>query len=155
MQRLGVLLLLLGLLPATCTRPLAAGSAWAASACTEMSTPPVSCAMPRPRLGLSPAPFVASRIITRADQGRILHLAVGEAFTLRLGSDTAWDVRITDPRVVTLDRATTPPPGEQGTYRARATGVTELMAMPVLPCTKDWPPCRVLVPAFRLLIVVS
>ena len=131
---LGVLLL--GVLLAACAR-LGAG------------TPAATGATPSPR----PAPR-GVRIITRADQGTTVRIAVGEVLVLRLPGGTAWDVQITDPRVVTADRAAMPTPGEQGIYRARGVGVTELLALALPPCAKDRPPCEVMAPAFRVLIVV-
>jgi hypothetical protein len=105
-----------------------------------------------PSPGASPTPLVGPRTITPADQGQTLRLAVGETFTLRLG-DAAWEVQITDPRVLAPVQAT-PGPGEQGSYQARATGVSELLAVAEPPCAKAQPPCRILAPAFRLLVVV-
>lgn len=143
---LGVLLL--GMLLAACERP-AAGSAAAPATPTVAGTPAATGATPSPQ----PAPRGA-RTITRADQGTTVRIAVGEVLILRLPGGTAWDVQITDPRVVTADRTATPTTGEQGIYRARGVGVTELLALALPPCAKDRPPCKVMTPAFRVLIVV-
>jgi adenylate cyclase len=100
-----------------------------------------------------PAPSGGDRIVTRANQGQTLHLAVGEAFILRLGAEIAWDVRVTNPQVVIkLDAPLAP--GEQGEYRANMSGVAELLAVALPPCADDQPPCRVMAPAFRILLEV-
>jgi hypothetical protein len=99
------------------------------------------------------ATLVGVRTITLADQGQILHLAVGETFLLHLGGGT-WDVQITQPDVIEPDRGAKLSLGDQGVYRARAAGLTELVAVAIPHCMGDLPPCRVMVAAFRLLIVV-
>jgi hypothetical protein len=83
-----------------------------------------------------------------------MHIAVGEVLILRLPGGMAWDVQITDPQVVTAARLAALPPGVQGIYRARKVGFTELLAVALPHCAKDRPPCRVMAPAFRVLIVV-
>jgi hypothetical protein len=153
-RRPGFLLPLLGMLLfggllAACARP-AAGLVAVPTTPTVLGTPAATGATPSPQ----PAPRGA-RTITRADQGTTVRIAVGEVLILRLPGGMAWDVQITDPRVVTADRAATPTPGEQGIYRARRVGVTELLALALPPCAKDRPPCEVMTPAFRVLIVVS
>ena len=92
-------------------------------------------------------------IITPANQGQILHLAVGETFLLRLG-DGIWDVQITKPQILELDHGAKLSSGDQGIYRARAAGLTELVAVAAPHCIGDSPPCRVMTPAFHVLIVV-
>ena len=83
-----------------------------------------------------------------------MRIAVGEVLILRLPGGMAWDVQITDPRVVTADRTATPTPGEQRIYRAQGVGVTELSALALPPRAKNRPPYEVMTPAFRVLIVV-
>ena len=94
------------------------------------------------------------RTITHANQGQILHLAVGESFLLRLG-DGPWDVQITQSQILELDHGAKPSSGDQGVYRAREAGLTELVAVAMPHCIRDSPPCRVMTPAFRVLIVVQ
>ena len=144
-QRLGIVLLLL--LSVASALPTAARLMAAGTEAIAMST---DRTMPSPRRSTAP---VGSRIITRADQGEILHLAVGETFLLKLGDGT-WDIQITQPQVVTPDDGATPSSGHQGIYRASAPGLTELVAVAVPDCIKDLSHCRVMAPAFRLLIVV-
>lgn len=146
MRRIGPLLLLLGGLMAGCTGPTATGPVAASATPRVIGTPA--------QVGPDRARPLGARTITRADEGSTLRIAVGEVLILRLSGDTAWDVQITDPRVVAADHAATPAPGEQGIYRARIAGVTELVAVAVPPCAKDRSPCEVMAPAFRLLIVV-
>ena len=83
-----------------------------------------------------------------------MRVAVGEVLILRLPRGTAWEVEITDPQVVTADRQAALPPGGQGIYRASRVGITELLAVALPQCAKDQSPCKVMAPAFRVLIVV-
>ena len=145
-MRLIGIVLLLGVLMAGCTAPTATGRLAAPSTPSVIGT--------SAHAGPGHPPRSGARTITSADQGDTLRLAVGEAFILRLPGDTSWDIQITDPRVVAADHATPPALGEQGIYRARRDGVTELVAVALPPCAKDRPPCEVMAPAFRLLIVV-
>lgn len=154
MRRIGILLLLLGLLSSAYTRPTGARPASVTSRPTEISTSALPSAASLPGPGSTHIPPVPTTTITRADLGQTLRLAVGETFALRLGGDTAWDVQVTDPRVIAPDQARISGPGQQGIYRARAAGVTELVAVSLPPCAKDQPSCKVMAPAFRLLIVV-
>src|SRR5215469_2289987 len=99
-------------------------------------------------------PSHGARIITRADRGTTVHISVGEGLILRLPGGTAWDIQITDPRVVTADRLAPLPSGSQGIYRARRVGITELLAVTLPPCARDRPACKVVAPVFRVVIVV-
>jgi hypothetical protein len=149
MRRLGLPLLLLGLLSTVCARPGAAGPT------QVLSTPAAMSTSLGPSTISGPTPLAGARIITRADQGQTLHLVIGDTFTVRLEGDTGWEIQITDPRVVgVFGHTATSDSGEHRVYRARTAGVTELVAVAPPPCTKDHPPCRVMAPAFRVLIVV-
>ena len=143
-RRVGIVLLL-AVLMAACTRPSATGRIASATLFVVGTSAHADTGRPPPP---------GARTITRPDQGGTLRLAVGDALILRLSGDTAWDVQITDPQVIAADHATTPVPGEQGTFRARRAGVTELVAVALPRCARDRPPCEVMAPAFRLLIVV-
>lgn len=146
MRRIGIVLLLLGLLMTACTRQTATGRVAASAAPSAIGT--------SAHAGTGRPPPPGTRTITRADQGGILRITVGEALILRLSGKLIWDVQITDPQVIAADLAATPAPGEQGIYRARRAGVTELVAVALPPCEKDRPSCEVMAPAFRMLIVV-
>lgn len=122
MRRIGILLLLLGLLSSAFTRSTGARPASVTSRPTEISTSALPSAASLPGPGSTHIPLVPTTTITRADLGQTLRLAVGETFALRLGGDTAWDVQVTDPRGIAPDRARISGPGEQGIYRARAAG---------------------------------
>jgi hypothetical protein len=148
----GALLPLLGLLLlvliAACARP-AGGLIAAPTTPTPSGTSATTGGTPS-----SAHPSRGARIITRADRGTTVRISVGEVFILLLPGGMAWDIQITDPRVVTADRLAALPSGSQGIYRARRVGITELLAVTLPPCAKDRPPCKVMAPAFRVLIVV-
>jgi hypothetical protein len=123
---------------------------------TEPVTAPAAISFSTaPCANAGPNPLAGTKIITRADQGQTLHFAVGDTFTVRLEGDTGWEIQITDPRVVVAsDHTATFSQDEQRVYRARTAGVTELVTVALPFCAKDHPPCRVMAPAFRVLIVV-
>lgn len=140
-RRRGILLLLFGLMCVASAHPTTA-------------RPTASCAGTNAMTAASPGSGSITRIIiTPANQGQILRLAVGETFLLRLG-DGIWDVQITKPQILELDHGAKLSSGDQGIYRARAAGLTELVAVAAPHCIGDSPPCRVMTPAFRVLIVV-
>jgi hypothetical protein len=143
------LLVLIGFLPAVCARPSEAGQSAAPPVLNGKIVPVDSGATP------APTPSSGDQIITRANQGQTLHLAVGETFILRLGGETKWDVKVTNPQVlVKSDETAQLVADEQREYRANESGVAELVAVSLPPCAADQPPCRVMAPAFRLLVVV-
>ena len=149
LRRFGISLLLLGQLSAVCVRP------GAADLSQVLTTPAATNTFSESSTMSDPTSPVGVRVITRANQGQTLQLVIGDTFAVRLEGETNWEIQITNPRVVAAsDHTATSDPREQGVYRARAAGVTELLAVALPSCAKDHPPCRVMAPAFQVLIVV-
>lgn len=102
---------------------------------------PVGSTAPSPG---KPTTSAASTVVTVADDGSTLHLAVGERFQLDLGSGTEWTVKVADPHIVAPVVGVTLAPGVQGIYVARAAGTTVLSAVGKAACASG--PC----PQFRI-----
>ncbi|HEX7473421.1 MAG TPA: hypothetical protein VF323_10085 [Candidatus Limnocylindrales bacterium] len=73
--------------------------------------------------------------MTQADDGTVLHLAVGQQFLLDLGASMSWAVTVADQNVVGLVPGIVVIQGAQGVYVARTAGTTLLNAVGSLHCT--------------------
>ncbi len=106
------------------------------------SPTPTATATPRP----SPTP---SLVVTLAQNGSTLHLAVGQRFLLDLGDSAVWAVTIADPHVLAQVRGVALPPGAQGVFAALARGSTTLSAIGSPPCASG------ICPLFRIAFQVT
>ncbi len=79
----------------------------------------------------SPAasPRAAALIVTQADNGATIHLAVGEQLLVDLGSTVTWSVAIADQGIVGRVPGVLVIQGAQGIYAALAPGTTTLSAI--------------------------
>jgi hypothetical protein len=91
--------------------------------------------------------------VTSADNGTILHLAVGQQFLLDLGASVDWAVTVADQNVVGRVPGVLVIRGAQGIYVARTTGTTLLSAVGSPHCTSG--ACPLFRIGFRLTITVS
>ena len=108
-------------------------------------------ATPAP-LPASAEPAPASLVITQADSGRTLQLAVGQQLLVDLGSTLEWVVTVADQGVVGRVPGVLVIRGAQGIYVARAAGSTLLSAIGSPPCASGaCPQFRV---AFSVTLVV-
>jgi|GEM_PF-1240633 hypothetical protein len=90
------------------------------------------------------APAAAPLVVTIADDGTTLHLAVGQQFLLDLGSSVDWTVKVADEQVVGRVTGVPVPVGDQGIYEASKPGTTVLSAVGSPHCTSG------ICPFFRL-----
>jgi hypothetical protein len=79
----------------------------------------------------NPAPVV----VTMANDGTTLHLAVGQQFTLNLGNGLDWVVKVADEQVVQRVTGVPLPAGAQGVYETLKPGATVLSATGIPHCT--------------------
>jgi len=98
-------------------------------------------------------PAAAPIVVTAADNGTILQLAVGQQFLLDLGSSMNWAVTVADQNVVGRVPGVLVVRGAQGIYVARATGTTLLSAVGSPQCTSG--ACPLFRIGFRLTITVG
>ncbi len=94
-----------------------------------------------------------SLVVTLADNGSTLHLAVGQRFLLDLGDSAVWTVTVADPHVVAQVAGIAVPPGAQGVFAALAHGSTTLSAIGSPPCASGI--CPLFRIAFRVTIEVG
>jgi len=118
-------------------------------------TPAVTRVPPAPPTPVpSPGTPAASPIVvTGADNGTVLHLAVGQEFLLDLGASVDWAATVADQDVVGLVRGVLVIRGAQGIYVARTPGTTLLSAVGSPHCSSGACPLYRL--GFRLTITVS
>lgn len=116
---------------------------------TPVAAPTASLA-PRPSPGLATA---APLVVTVADNGTTLHLAIGQQFLLDLGSSVDWTVTVADPRIVGHVIGVPVIQGAQGPYVAEAPGTTLLSAVGSPPCPSG--ACPLFRLGFRLTITVG
>ncbi len=103
----------------------------------------------------SPAtpPGTAALVVTLADNGTTLHLAVGQHFLVDLGSTVDWSVTIADQGIVRRVPGVLVIRGAQGIYAALAPGTTTLSAIGSPVCGSGaCPQFRI---AFRIALVVG
>jgi hypothetical protein len=95
------------------------------------------------------------RTVTLAASGQMITLAVGESFSLSLGSEFDWQIAIADPTIVSRDPAASTPAGSQGIYVARQAGQTTLTATGNPTCYTATPQCEAPSRLFRVQITVT
>jgi hypothetical protein len=92
-------------------------------------------------------------VVTIADDGATLHLAVGQRFLLELGSGVDWRVKVGDEQIVQPVTGLPLPSGYQGAYDARTPGSTVLSAVGLPHCTSGF--CALFRLGFSITITVS
>jgi hypothetical protein len=92
-------------------------------------------------------------VVTIANDGTTLHLAVGQQFTLNLGNGADWIVKVADEQVVQRVTGVALPAGTQGIYEAGRPGATVLSAVGSPHCTSGV--CPLFRIAFSVAITVS
>lgn len=92
-------------------------------------------------------------VVTAADDGTVLHLAVGQQFLLNLGPAMDWTVTVADQQIVQRVIGVLVIRGAQGIYEARTAGSTSLSAVGSPPCASGMCPLYRL--GFRVTITVS
>ncbi len=101
-------------------------------------------------------PAGGGQVVTLADQGKTIHLKVGESFLLKLGSDTYnWQVNISDQNVVSLVKGVMVIRGAQGLFEGRQPGTATLTATGDPQCRQSTPPCMLPSIMFQVNIVVD
>jgi len=116
--------------------------------------PGVSLPPGGPTVSVAPlASNAAGLVVTMADDGTTLLLAVGQRFTLDLGEGVVWTVKVADGQVIEQVPGAAVPAGAQGVYEARARGQTVLTAAGMPRCTSG--PCALFRLGFSVTITVG
>ncbi len=93
--------------------------------------------------------------VTLADDGKTIHLKVGDRFLLFLGEGFNWSPTVTDQNVVSRVVGITVIRGGQGVYEAKAPGTTTLLANGEPTCRQSKPACALPNRAFTVTLVVQ
>lgn len=122
-------------------------AAWTPAATGVPAPSPAATPFTRAAPTPSPSPVVGTAstiVVTQADDGAVLHLAVGQQFLLDLGSSMDWAVTVADQNVVERGAGVLVIQGAQGIYVVRTSGTTILSAVGSPHCTSG------VCPLFRL-----
>jgi hypothetical protein len=112
------------------------------------ATPAATVTVPSPG-----QPTASPLVVTTADNGTSLHLAIGQEFLLNLGSAADWAVTVADQRIVQRIGGVLVVLGAQGIYEAQTAGTTSLSAVGSPPCLTGVCPLYRL--GFRITITVG
>ena len=119
---------------------------------------PTATPLPRPTATVTPAspgtpPGSAALVVTQANNGTTLRLALGQQFLVDLGSTLDWSVAVADQGIVGRVPGVLVIRGAQGIYAALAPGTTILSAIGSPICGSGaCPQFRI---AFKITVVVS
>jgi len=120
-----------------------------ASAGLRLATPGPT---PRPAATPTPAGSGGSITVTLAQDGSTVHLALGQALVLDLGTGYVWTLIVRPASVLVPLRA---PAGAQAAWTASQAGTAEIAGSGDLPCRRSKPPCMAPSRAFSLTVVVG
>jgi hypothetical protein len=136
---------------------LAVIGALVVSACTRQQTGGGTVqATPEPPTSTATEAVAGEPItVTLDDQGKTIHLAVGESFLLKLGEEYTWDVSVSDENVLSRVVNITVVRGAQGVYDAHQAGTVTLSATGDPQCRQAQPPCAKPSIQFVVTIVVQ
>lgn len=127
-----------------------------ATATVRVAPPPVAATLPpAPTPTPTSAPVSASGtvVVTLAQAGGTIYLAVGRQLVLQLGSTYQWAVQVGGSGV--LAPASVPlQAGQQGAWIAERTGTAQLQVIGNPFCLQSKPPCAMPSRAFTVIVVV-
>jgi hypothetical protein len=101
-----------------------------------------------------PAPG-EQKIVTLADQGKTITLAIGESFLLKLGEEYNWEVTISDQSILSRAKNIMVIRGAQGVYDALQAGTVTLTATGDPLCRQSKPPCGMPSILFKITVIVQ
>ncbi len=128
-----------------------------------------ACAQPTPTPLATPVPTIDPAVtsaptdpadsgeitVTLEDQGKTIHLKVGQTFLLKLGEDYSWDISVGNEDVIYRVRTITVIHGAQGLFSANHAGTTTLTATGDPVCREAKPACATPSIQFGVTLVVS
>lgn len=93
--------------------------------------------------------------VTLDDQGKTIHLKVGDSFLLKLGEGYDWNITISDQSVISRAMGILVIRGAQGIYDAHQAGTATLSAVGDPQCLSAQPACAMPSVSFEITVVVS
>jgi hypothetical protein len=94
-------------------------------------------------------------VVGLQDNGKTIHIGVGQRFLLDLGDQYNWQVNVADQSVVSRVVNITVIRGAQGVYEAHKVGQTTLEATGDPACRSAQPPCMIPSIMFQVTVVVQ
>jgi hypothetical protein len=93
--------------------------------------------------------------VTLADNGKTIHMVVGQSFLLKLGLNYDWNISVSDQNVISRVKNIAVIVGAQGVYDALHEGIAVLSAVGDPQCRTATPPCESPSIMFSVTIVVN
>ena len=93
--------------------------------------------------------------VTLADNGKTIHMVVGQSFLLKLGLGYDWNITVSDQNVISRVKNIAVIVGAQGVYDALAKGSTVLSAVGDPQCRTDTPACASPSLMFSVTVIVN
>ena len=93
--------------------------------------------------------------VTLADNGKTIHMAVGQSFLLKLGEDYDWSITVSDQNVINRVKNIAVIRGAQGVYDALARGTSTLSATGDPLCRTATPACASPSILFSITVIVN
>jgi hypothetical protein len=93
--------------------------------------------------------------VTLADNGKTIHMVVGQSFLLKLGLNYDWNISVSDQNVISRVKNIAVIVGAQGVYDALAKGTAVLSAVGDPQCRTATPPCASPSIMFSVNIIVN
>jgi len=93
--------------------------------------------------------------VTLADNGKTIHMAVGQSFLLTLGFNYDWNITVSDLNVISRVKNIAVVVGAQGVYDVLANGTAVLSAVGDPQCRTATPACASPSILFSVTIVVN
>jgi hypothetical protein len=93
--------------------------------------------------------------VTLADNGKIIHMVVGQSFLLKLGLNYDWNISVSDLNVISRVKNIAVIVGAQGIYDALAKGTAVLSVVGDPQCRTATPPCASPTIMFSVTVIVN
>jgi hypothetical protein len=93
--------------------------------------------------------------VTLADNGKTIHISVGQSFLLKLGLGYDWNITVSDQNVISRVKNIAVIVGAQGVYDALAKGTAVLSAVGDPQCRTATPACASPSIMFSVTIIVN
>jgi hypothetical protein len=93
--------------------------------------------------------------VTLADNGKTIHMVIGQSFLLNLGLNYDWNISVSDQNVISRVKNIAVIVGAQGVYDAMHEGTAVLSAVGDPQCLTATPPCASPSIMFSVTIVVN
>jgi hypothetical protein len=124
------------------------------------SAPPASTVIPHsptPLTTLVPPKNAQGVTVTMADDGRQVHIKLGQTILFALDDVLydQWTITFAGPALLAAQPKASLPPHTQALYKAIASGQTSMIAKGDLVCAKVIPPCQIVPQDFQIQVTIE